>query len=145
MISSELFITCNSMINFPTLRLNNSIQLLASTGLRKCRAIHVCALTTRQPICSEDDTSVVSIANWAPPYRGRPSATTSRRRPSWPTTGRFKSRTKTFVETRAPHGKSEQLRSPQRNHDLQEHPPSYTLLGDGHGRRRDGHIGRCAK
>ena len=32
---------------------------------------------------------------------GKPSATTSSRRPSWPTTGRSKSRTKTLVETRA--------------------------------------------
>ena len=47
------------------------------------------------------DTSVVSIANWAPPNRGEPSATTSRRRPSCPTTARSKSRTKTFVEAPA--------------------------------------------
>ena len=45
---------------------------------------------------------MVSIANWAPPKRGKPSATTLRRRPSWPTIRRSKPRTKTFVETREP-------------------------------------------
>ena len=48
------------------------------------------------------DTNVVSIASWAPPKRGNPSATTSNLRLSvtWKTVSR--SLTKTLVETLAP-------------------------------------------
>ena len=34
LISSKLFITCNSMINFPSLRLNNSVQFLDTSSVR---------------------------------------------------------------------------------------------------------------
>ena len=42
---------------------------------------------------------VVSTASWTPPKRGRPSATTSRRRASWRATGRSRN---TLVQTRVP-------------------------------------------
>ena len=45
---------------------------------------------------------VVSTASWAPRKRGRPSATTSRRRASWRATRRSRSRRNTLVQTRVP-------------------------------------------
>ena len=66
-------------------------------------------------------------------------------RPARPQRGPNHGRRRSWRRGRRPHGKPEQRRSPRRNHDLREHPPSQTLLGDGPGRRGDGHTGRCAK
>ena len=54
------------------------------------------------PFLRNGETRVTSMASWTPFQRGRLFATTSRRRPSLGGEGRFRSRTKTFVATRAP-------------------------------------------
>ena len=54
------------------------------------------------PFLDSGETSVVSMASWAPWNSGNPSATTSMRRLSASRGGRSMSCTRTWVETRAP-------------------------------------------
>ena len=83
--------------------------LLAATGLSKCRAIHVCALTARQPICSdgrhERGVDHRTEANHQQPPRGGA-------RPARPQRGPNHGRRRSWRRGRRPHGKPEQLRSP---------------------------------
>ena len=91
------------------------------------------------------DTRVVSMASCAPPCKGSPSATTSCLRLSMRCGGhRSKSRTITFVRTRAPasrHTRAAALSSG--NPLLPRTLPLRKLHGGGQGCREDGHTGSC--
>ena len=77
--------------------------LFASAGLRQASPFLVAAPRLALPSVCKGDTIVVSMANWDPPKRGSPSATTSSRLPSaWSCCTKSMSRTKTFVRTLAP-------------------------------------------
>ena len=76
--------------------------LFASAGLRQGFHLFGGCTSPGTSVC-KDDTIVVSMANWDPPKRGSPSATTSSRLPSaWSCCAKSMSRTKTFVRTLAP-------------------------------------------
>ena len=75
-------------------------------------------------------TNVVSMANWAPPWRGGPSATTSKRLLSttlcW---NRSKSRTKTFERTRSPPSRQTLAAADSSAHPLRPNTPAVAHTG----------------